>query len=91
MSAPGHEDPIVAIATASGRGAVGIVRVSGTGLAPLARALCGRELMPRQATYVAFLDRSGAAIDRGLARSRAVRSLTGLRPLGLRGSPRSID
>ena len=29
-------DPIAAIATAPGRGAVGIVRVSGTGLAPLA-------------------------------------------------------
>lgn len=67
MSAPGHEDPIVAIATASGRGAVGIVRVSGTGLAPLSRALCGRDLEPRQATYIAFRDRSGAAIDRGLA------------------------
>ena len=28
-----HHDPIVAIATAPGRGAVGIVRVSGKGLA----------------------------------------------------------
>jgi tRNA modification GTPase len=31
-------DPIVAIATASGRGAVGIVRVSGARLAPLIEA-----------------------------------------------------
>ncbi len=43
------------------------MRVSGTGLAPLSRTLCGRDLEPRQATYVAFLDRCGAAIDRGLA------------------------
>ena len=67
MPALRHEDPIVAIATASGRGAVGIVRVSGTALGPLARALCGRDLTPRQASYVAFLDADGAAIDRGLA------------------------
>ena len=67
MSALRHEEPIVAIATASGRGAVGIVRVSGTGLARLAEQLCGRALVPRQASYVAFLAAPGAAIDRGLA------------------------
>ena len=67
MSALRHEDPIVAIATASGRGAVGIVRVSGVGLARLAEKICGRDLVPRQASYVAFLDGAGGAIDRGLA------------------------
>ncbi len=67
MSAPRPEEPIVAIATASGRGAVGIVRISGPRLARLARELCGKDLEPRQATYVGFLDRAGAAIDRGLA------------------------
>jgi tRNA modification GTPase len=67
MPALRHEDPIVAIATASGRGAVGIVRLSGSGLSPLARVLCGRELVARQATYVAFLDQAATAIDRGLA------------------------
>ncbi|MCU4120355.1 tRNA uridine-5-carboxymethylaminomethyl(34) synthesis GTPase MnmE [Variovorax sp. N23] len=60
-------DPIVAIATASGRGAVGIVRVSGRGLGPLIAALCGRSLKPREATYLPFLDAGGEAIDRGLA------------------------
>jgi len=60
-------DPIVAIATASGRGAVGIVRVSGAGLQPLVQALCGRTLQPREATYTAFLDADGSAIDHGLA------------------------
>lgn len=60
-------DPIVAIATASGRGAVGIVRVSGRELGPLVAALCGRALKPREATYLPFVDASGEAIDRGLA------------------------
>ncbi len=60
-------DPIVAIATAPGRGAVGIVRVSGTGLAGLVQALCGRALQPRQAVYGPFKDAEGQAIDQGLA------------------------
>ena len=62
-----HVDPIVAIATAPGRGAVGIVRVSGKGLAPLVQSLCGRELRPREATYLPFRDAQGQAIDQGLA------------------------
>ncbi|MBS0425935.1 MAG: tRNA uridine-5-carboxymethylaminomethyl(34) synthesis GTPase MnmE [Proteobacteria bacterium] len=61
------QDPIAAVATAPGRGAVGIVRVSGRGLAPLAEALCGRALRPREATYLPFRDAAGAAIDQGLA------------------------
>ena len=64
---PRHNDPIAAIATAPGRGAVGIVRVSGKGLAPLVRALCGRDLKPREATYLPFRDAEGAPIDHGLA------------------------
>ena len=62
-----HVDPIVAIATAPGRGAVGIVRVSGKGLEPLVKALCGRALRPREATYLPFRDAQGQAIDQGLA------------------------
>src|SRR6187397_3161538 len=62
-----HEDPIVAVATAGGRGAVGIVRISGASLAPLVAAICGRALMPRQATFGPFLDVTGAPIDQGLA------------------------
>ncbi|MCM2295702.1 tRNA uridine-5-carboxymethylaminomethyl(34) synthesis GTPase MnmE [Rhodoferax sp.] len=67
MSLPRHHDPIVAIATAPGRGAVGIVRVSGRGLQDLVLALCGRPLKPRDASYTAFLDADGSAIDHGLA------------------------
>ena len=59
--------PIVAVATAPGRGAVGIVRVSGKSLQCLALALCGKTLKPREATYLPFLDAQGAAIDHGLA------------------------
>ena len=67
MSLPRHQDPIVAIATAPGRGAVGIVRVSGLQLGGLVTALCGRSLKPREATYLPFLDGNGLAIDQGLA------------------------
>ena len=37
-----ENDPIVAIATAPGRGAVGVVRATGASVAPLIAALCGR-------------------------------------------------
>ena len=62
-----QQDPIVAIATAPGRGAVGIVRVSGKGLQPLVQALLGRDLRPREATYLPFRDAEGQPIDHGLA------------------------
>ena len=62
-----HHDPIIAIATASGRGAVGIVRVSGTNLAPLVRTWLGRDLRAREATYLPFPDADGTPIDQGLA------------------------
>ena len=62
-----QDDPIVAIATAPGRGAVGMVRVSGHKLAGLAKALTGRELQARVASYGPFLDAQGRAIDCGLA------------------------
>ncbi len=60
-------DPIVAIATAAGRGAVGIVRLSGRGVDALATQLCGRRPDPRQATLCTVLDAGGQPIDRGLA------------------------
>jgi tRNA modification GTPase len=61
------QDPIAAIATAPGRGAVGIVRVSGRDLKALVRALCGRDLKPREASYLPFLDGQGGTLDQGLA------------------------
>ena len=66
LSAP-QPDPIVAIATAPGRGAVGIVRVSGTGLVGLVQSVCARVLPARQAVYGPFRDADGQPIDQGLA------------------------
>ena len=60
-------DPIAAIATAPGRGGVGIVRISGKALGPLVQVLCGRALKPREATYLPFRDAQGQPIDQGLA------------------------
>ncbi len=62
-----HQDPIIAIATAPGRGAVGIVRVSGPQLKPWADAFCGKSLQARQAHYLPLNDDKGDPIDQGLA------------------------
>lgn len=62
-----RSDPIVAIATAPGRGAVGIVRVSGRGLVEFQQQLLGKSLPARQACYLPFRDRCGLPIDQGLA------------------------
>ena len=63
-------DPICAIATAPGRGAVGIVRVSGKNLRPLLAPLLGKaaeKIKPREALYTPFLDAQALPIDQGLA------------------------
>ena len=59
-------DPIVAIATAPGRGAVGIVRVSGCGLAALLQVICGSLPPPRHARFGPIQAADGSAIDQGL-------------------------
>ena len=59
--------PIAAIATAAGRGAVGIVRVSAKDVRAIVEAVCGRPLKPREATYLPFRAADGSAIDQGLA------------------------
>src|SRR5688572_32136712 len=64
---PRHDQPIAAIATAPGRGAVGIVRVSAPSVSAIVQALCGRALKPREATYLPFLAADGSTIDQGLA------------------------
>ena len=60
-------DPIVAIATPPGRGAIGIVRLSGADLRPLARGLLGRVPSPRRARLMAFKDADGTVLDEGIA------------------------
>jgi tRNA modification GTPase len=60
-------DTIAAIATAPGRGGIGIVRVSGGGSRAVAEALLGRVPEPRVAELHRFLDAAGDLIDEGLA------------------------
>ena len=79
-------EPICAVATAPGRGGIGVVRVSGKGLEPVIRALCGRALAPRHATYLGFLADDGSDIDRGIAiHFPAPHSYTGEEVLELQG------
>ena len=84
-------DPIVAIATAPGRGGIGVVRISfgragETAAQPLMLALTGQALTPRHASYVPFLDGGGNALDRGIALYfPAPHSYTGEHVLELQG------
>ena len=59
-------DTIAAVATAPGRGAVGIVRLSGPQAFAIAEKLAGPRPAPRQAALRAFVDADGAALDQGL-------------------------
>ncbi len=59
-------DTIAAIATAPGRGGVGVIRISGSNLLPFAFALSGTTPRPRHATLADFLAADGSAIDSGL-------------------------
>jgi len=61
------QDTIAAIATASGAGGIGVVRVSGPQAQSIALAILGRCPPPRHAAYLDFLDADNALIDRGIA------------------------
>lgn len=61
-------DLIAAIATASGRGGIGVVRLSGSNLRPWIQAIIGEtSLVPRRATLSNFRDADGEIIDQGIA------------------------
>ena len=78
--------PICAVATAPGRGGIGVVRVSGGDLVPVILAVCGRALAPRQATYLGFRAHDGSELDRGIAiHFPAPQSYTGEDVLELQG------
>lgn len=64
---PSRSDIIAAIATAPGRGGVGIIRVSGRNLKAVTTALIGCDLVPRYATYTPFWGSDTKAIDHGIA------------------------
>lgn len=79
-------DNIAAIATAPGRGGIGVVRVSGRGLAEMAFVLTGKQLVPRFATYTPFLAADGTALDQGISLIfSAPHSYTGEEILELQG------
>ncbi len=61
------DDTIAAIATPSGRGGIGIVRVSGPRSQAIALGVLGRMPVPRRAQVHRFRDAQGGAIDAGLA------------------------
>jgi tRNA modification GTPase len=79
-------DSIVAIATAPGRGGVGIVRVSGPDISAFTSAITGKMLLPRQATFSHFNGANGEVIDEGVAiYFPAPASFTGEHVLELQG------
>ncbi|MFV0277540.1 MAG: tRNA uridine-5-carboxymethylaminomethyl(34) synthesis GTPase MnmE [Parahaliea sp.] len=59
-------DTIAAIATAPGRGGVGIVRLSGPLALTIGQALCGRNLQARHAHFCQFRDGAGELLDSGI-------------------------
>jgi tRNA modification GTPase len=79
-------DTIAAIATPAGRGAVGIMRLSGADVPRIARALLGGVPVARRARHASFLDARGETIDEGLALYFAApASFTGEHVLELQG------
>lgn len=82
-----HNSPIAAIATAPGRGGIGVVRASGKQLHHLIDILFpGVTLAPRHATYLPFKSANGDILDEGLALYfRGPHSYTGEDVLELQG------
>lgn len=80
------KETITAIATPSGRGGVGIVRVSGPLSAKIAKNIIGFEPKLRYAHYASFVDQSQKVIDQGIALFfQAPNSFTGEDVLELQG------
>jgi len=83
---PDAPDTIAAIATPAGRGGIGIVRVSGSAVPQVARALIGGLPEPRFAVVRAFRDAQGEKLDQGIALYfKAPHSYTGEPVLELQG------
>ncbi|MFI4889485.1 MAG: tRNA uridine-5-carboxymethylaminomethyl(34) synthesis GTPase MnmE [Steroidobacterales bacterium] len=65
---PQHsDDTIAAIASGSGKGAIGIIRLSGSGVCHVAREMLGRVPAARRAELADFRAADGIALDAGLA------------------------
>jgi len=81
-----NADTIAAIATAQGRGGVGVIRVSGSSVETLARGILGKLPAARRASYSNFLDANGDILDQGIALYfPAPHSYTGEHVLELQG------
>jgi tRNA modification GTPase len=87
-------DTIVAVASAPGRGAIGVIRVSGSLVPRVAAGILGALPPPRYARLCKFLDASGQTLDEGLALYfPSPASYTGEDALELQGhgGPRVLD
>ena len=62
-----NTDTIAAIATASGKGAIGIVKISGARSFEIASLITRQQLKPRQSRYTPFYNQDNVVIDRGVA------------------------
>lgn len=79
-------DIIAAIATAQGRGGVGVVRISGYGIGVLGSAIVGELPAARRASYRVFLDQNGDTLDQGIVLYyQAPHSFTGEDVIELQG------
>ena len=77
---------IAALATPSGRGGIGIVRISGPDAKSIAKIVTQKNLTPRQATYCNFFDDDHSVIDQGISLLfPAPHSFTGENVLELQG------
>ena len=62
-----RDAPIIAVATPPGKGAVGIVRISGKDLRAFVNGLCQQTLEPRRAYLTEIRDDNGQTVDQVLA------------------------
>ena len=83
---PQNADTIAAIATAQGRGGVGVIRISGSDIESLSKGVLGRMPVARHAGLFNFLDANGDTLDQGIALYfPAPHSYTGEQVLELQG------
>jgi tRNA modification GTPase len=81
-----RDDTISAIATAPGRGGIGVVRISGPQVSDIAQGILGKLPLPRKAHLANFLDGQGETIDQGIVLYfNAPNSFTGEDVLELQG------
>ncbi len=79
-------DTIVALATPVGRGGIGVIRISGPQVAPIAQTMLDKLPPPREAIFTEFKDNTNNVLDQGIALYfQAPHSFTGEDILELQG------